>query len=162
MAKIEKKWIIAGAIGIVTIVGAVIYLQIRKIMQNTFSYKSVRVKSLSGGVFDFDVFFNYFNKSDVTFTLKKQTYDIFINNVYITTLSNVLDNVVKANTTSTIGVNVNLNMKEISKKISGLNLLSGGDKTLIKLDMKFKVRVGFITFTVPYVYEDTLKNMTSY
>jgi hypothetical protein len=55
-------------------------------------------------------------------------------------------------------MNVAFNPKDVWKKLN-LNLLSDTSKIMIKLDMKIKVKVGFISVTIPYIYEDSLKNM---
>ena len=50
-----KKYLIAGAIGVVTIAGALAYLQYKKLMNYTLKFKRLRVKRLNFNEFDFDL-----------------------------------------------------------------------------------------------------------
>ncbi len=161
MAKIEKKYIIAGVIAVVTFVGAFAYLQYKKMMDYVIKFKGIKIKKISLNLISFDLFLDYTNNSDITFTLKKQVYDVYVNNIFVTTLENTSPNTILKNTTSVLGLNVAFNPKEVLKKIkkNASDLLTNSDKIIIKVDVKLKVKVGIITITVPYVYEDTLKNM---
>jgi LEA14-like dessication related protein len=154
----QKTYLIAAILGTISIFAAGAYLQIKKMTNNVIGFNKVKIKKISLNLIDFDLFLNYTNNSDIKFTLRKQTYDLFINNIYITTISNSVDNVINKNSVSVIGVNVAFNPKDVYKKLD-LNLLSDPSKIMIKLDMKIKVKVGFISVTIPYIYEDTLKNM---
>jgi len=154
----QKTYLIAAILGTISIFAAGAYLQIKKMTNNVIGFNKVQIKKISLNLIDFDLFLNYTNNSDIKFTLRKQTYDLFINNIYITTISNSVDNVINKNSVSVIGVNVAFNPKDVYKKLD-LNLLSDPSKIMIKLDMKIKVKVGFISVTIPYIYEDTLKNM---
>jgi len=154
----QKTYLIAAILGTISIFAAGAYLQIKKMTNNVIGFNKVQIKKISLNLIDFDLFLNYTNNSDIKFTLRKQTYDLFINNIYITTISNSVDNVINKNSVSVIGVNVAFNPKDVYKKLD-LNLLSDTSKIMIKLDMKIKVKVGFISVTIPYIYEDTLKNM---
>jgi LEA14-like dessication related protein len=154
----QKTYFIAVILGTISIFAAGAYLQIKKMTNNVIGFNKIQIKKISLNLIDFDLFLNYTNNSDIKFTLRKQTYDLFINNVYITTISNSMDNVIGKNSVSVIGMNVAFNPKDVWKKLN-LNLLSDTSKIMIKLDMKMKVKVGFISVTIPYVYEDSLKNM---
>ena len=154
----QKTYLIAGILGTISIFAAAAYLQVKKMTNNVIGFNKIQIKKISLNLIDFDLFLNYTNNSDIKFTLRKQTYDLYINNVYITTISNNMDNVIGKNSVSVIGMNVAFNPKDVWKKLN-LNLLSDTSKIMIKLDMKIKVKVGFISVTIPYIYEDSLKNM---
>ena len=155
--KTSTKYIIAGSIALISITGAFAYLQIKKLTSNIFGFRNLVINKLSLSNTDLNIFFKYLNNSDLTFTIKKQTYDIYINGKYITTASNKLDNVIRPKQESIIGVNVSFNPKEVFSNL-GLNALDTKNMVL-KIVMRIKIKFGFISFTVPYTYEDSLKNM---
>ena len=105
------------------------------------------------------------NKSNLGVTLAKQEYDVYANNVYITTVKNNTPNDIKAKSESEIGMRVNVNPIELVSKI-GLNpieLITSPKKINIKLVMKYKVKVLFFDVSIPeIIYEDTLYNMMNY
>jgi len=162
MMKIQKKHIIAGAIGLVTITGAVLYLQYKKLMDYVISFKSVKVKAISAKEINFDLFLNFENKSNLKFTIEKQKYDIFINNIFLQTLQNDAPNTIMPNSTSVIGMNIKFdpNVALQRLKLTAATLLGGTDKIMVKIVTKMTVKYGIIKFTIPsYTYEDTLKNL---
>ena len=159
--KIEKKHIIAGLIGLVTITGASLYLQYKRLMNYTIGLKSVRINKLSLNGLNIDLFLNFENKSNLKFTIVSQKYDIFINNVYLTTLQNNKPNEILPNSTSVIGMNMDIDRKIIGARLKdALVTFANTDKTMVKIVTKMKVKYGFITLNFPeYPYQNTLKNM---
>lgn len=155
--KTSTKYIIAGSIALVSIMGALTYLQVKKLSSNIFGFRNLIINKLSLNNIDLNIYFKYLNNSDLTFTIKKQTYNIYINGKYLTTASNKLDNVIKTKQESIIGVNVAFNPKEVFSNL-GLEALDTKNM-VIKIVMKIKIKFGFISFTFPYTYEDSLKNM---
>lgn len=163
MKGINKKYLIAGLIGVVTLTGATLYLQYKRLMDYVISFKSIKIKKVSFTLFDFDLFLNFQNKSTLKFTIESQSYDVYINNIYVTKLENNSPVLINPKSTSVIGLNVKFNPKEVLEKLNKniANLLVGTDKLMIKIDMKLKVKMWFFTINIPYVYEDSLKNMMS-
>jgi LEA14-like dessication related protein len=159
--KIEKKYVVAGLIGLVTITGATLYLQYQKLMNYTISLKRVKINKISLAGFDIDLFLNFENKSNLKFTIEKQKYDIYINNIYLTTLQNDKPNVVLPNSVSVLGMNLKEDSKDVVGKLKSLiTALATKDKVMVKFVTKMKVKFGFITLSFPpFTYEDTLKNM---
>jgi LEA14-like dessication related protein len=162
MTSTQKKYIIAGAIGVVTIAGALAYLQYKKIMNYVMKFTRAKINNISLNNIDFNIYISFENKSDLTFTIRQQEYDVYINDVFLTKIVNYAPNVIKANSVSEIGVNISANPKEVWSKIgkNALNLLMESEKIRIKTVMKMKVKVFFITVTIPYTYEGTLKDYT--
>lgn len=158
---IKKKHIIAGLIGLVTITGAVAYLQYQKLMDYVLSFKSIKVNSIGIKLFDFNLFLNFQNKSNIKFTIVRQKYDVYINGIYLTTLKNEVSNVIEPKSTSVIGLNVRFDPREALQKLkmSAASLAAGPDKVLVKIDTQMTVKYGLLSASIPYVYEDTLKNM---
>lgn len=157
----QKKYIIAGIIGAITIAGGLAYLQYKKLMNYALTFRSVRINKISLTKFDFDLILNFQNKSDVAFTIKSQSYDIYLNNVFVTRINNDSDSVMLANATSPMGLNISFNPQSALQKLhlGALAILKADTKLTIKVDMKMKVKLWVFTISIPYVYEDTLKNM---
>jgi LEA14-like dessication related protein len=157
----NRKYWIAGGIAVVSLLGALAYLQYKKLMDYCISVKRVKINTVGLASINFNIWLNFLNKSSVPFTLMSQTYKVYLNDKYITTLSNNKPNIVKAKTTSEIALNVDINPKSVFKEIglSVFDMASNYKKIMIKIDMKMKVKLYGITITIPYVYEDTLEGM---
>jgi LEA14-like dessication related protein len=156
-----KKYVIAGAIGAVTIAGALAYLQYKRLMNYEIKFKSLKPKKLVFDNFDFDIFVDFKNKSDVTFTIEKQVYTAFINDIFVTKIENLSSVTLPANAVTPMGLNVKFNPKDVLSKIgsNAVNLVLNADKTIIKVECKLKVKLWFFTINIPYVYQESLKNM---
>lgn len=159
--QVQKKHLIAGLIGVVSISGAYLYLQYQKLMNYEISFKSIKINSISLKKFDFNLFLNFKNKSNLKFALVKQKYDVYVNGVYLTTLKNDSTNEVLPNSDSVIGLNVQFDPKEAIQrlKLTATSLLTQNDKIMVKIVTKMQVKYGFLSPTISYTYEDSLKNM---
>ena len=157
----NRKYIIAGLIGVVTILGAMAYLQYKKIMNYTLGYKGIKLRSIGKDLVSFDVFLAYTNKADVDITLIEQEYKIYLNDNYVSRASNGSSNFIKANSTSVIGVNVAFDPKIVFKAINKTyaEVLLDPSKTIIKAEIKLKVKVFGIKVNIPYTYISTLKEL---
>lgn len=161
--KIERKHIIAGGLAVISIAAAAAYLQYKKLMNYKISFKSVKVKSIGARLVDIDIFLNFLNNSDVKFTIEGQEYSVYVNDIFVTKVTNVEHSVISPKTTSAIGVNLKFNPSDIASKmkVKGAEMLLNIGKTKIKIDMKIKVALWFFTVNIPYVYNTTLAEMTT-
>ena len=159
--KIEKKYLVAGLIGLVTITGATLYLQYQKLMNYTIGLKRVKINKLSLAGFDIDLFLNFENKSDLKFTIEKQKYAVYVNGVYLTTMVNDLPNEILPKSVNVLGMNMKENGKDVVGKLKSLiTALASSDKVMVKIVTTMKVKYGFISLSFPpFTYENTLKNM---
>lgn len=161
MVKIEKKHIIAVGIGVVTIAGALAYLQYKKIMNYAMKFKRVKVRTLSQKLISFDVFLLFTNKSDLKIHIKDQEYKIYINDVYVSRASNGLTNVIEPKTTSEIGVNVAFDPTVVAGllKTNYLSMLANPGAIKLKVEIKLKVALWFLTIDIPTTAEFTMKEL---
>jgi LEA14-like dessication related protein len=159
--KIQKKYIYAGLIGLVTITGATLYLQYQKLMNYTIGLKKVKINKLTPTGFDIDLFLNFENKSNLKFTIEKQKYEVYINDVFLTTMRNDKPNVILPKSVSVLGMNLKESNKEVADKLKKLVVaIATNDKTMVKIVTTMSVKFGFITLSFPpYPYQDTLKNL---
>ena len=157
----KKKYIIAAAIGLVTITGAFAYLQYQRIMNYVIKIKTLKFKKISLTSLNFDLFLSFENKSDLRFSIEKQVYDVYLNNVFISRVENSSPTVITPKGVSVIGLNVSVNPKDAFDKLKKnfLNLLTTPDKLIVKVVCKLKVKLLFFSINLPYTYEDSIKNM---
>ena len=159
--KLEKKYLVAGAIGLVTVTGALMYLQYKRLMNYVIKVKRVFVNRIDSNSVDLNLFLNFTNNSDIGFTIESQSHNIYINDTLVSKIENNTPNQISPKSTSVIGVNIKFNPNKIIN-ILGKNIvdfLTSSDKLRIKIDMKFRVKLWFFKVNIPYVYETTLKDL---
>lgn len=161
--KIDKKYLIAGAIGIVTIAGGLAYLQYKKIMDYTIKVKNVIANSISPNLIDLTLNLNFQNKGDVGFIIESQYYDVYINNSLIAKLNNQIPIKIGPKSTTVIPLNVRANPSSAlsNLKLNVAQILLKPDSVIIKIVTKLKVKVWFFTVNIPYNYEASLKSLIS-
>jgi LEA14-like dessication related protein len=156
-----KKWLIVGGLGVISIALAAAYLQYKKLMNYTIKLKGFKLKTITPQLINFDLFINFSNNSDLKFVISDQEYKVYLNNQYVTKLVNSNDVVVQAKSTSVIPVNIQFNPSEVLKLLgqNALTILASPQKIIVKVDVKLKVALYGIKFSIPYVYESTLKEL---
>lgn len=166
--KIEKKYIIAGAIGLVTITGALLYLQYKKLMNYVIKFKTLKVKTLTANLVNFDIFLNFTNNSNLAFDIVEQDYKVYLNGELVTKMVNRSNNHISANKTngvdtslSVIGVNVSFNPTKVLQTLgkNWISILIHPETVRLKVEVKMKVSLYGIKFSIPYTYEGTLKSI---
>jgi LEA14-like dessication related protein len=157
-----NKWALWSVIG-VAVAGTAIYVtkQVKKMMDYTITFKSVKVNKFSLETLDFNAYLDYKNNSDIDIRLAEQEYDIYVNNVFITTLKNYKENVLKANSVSELGFNINLNLPELDKKlkVNYFKMVAEPKSVLIRVEMKWKVRFGLFKIPIKYSWNTNLKEI---
>ena len=159
--KIKGKYIIAGALGVISIALAIGYLQYKKLMNYTLSFKGIKLKKASATELNFDLFLNFVNKSNLKFDIVEQDYSIYINDVFLTKAVNYSTNTVLPTSASIMGVNINFNPTQAYKNLKGgfASMLLSPQMLKLKIDMKLKVKLYGIKISIPFVYETTLKEI---
>lgn len=162
--KIQKKHIVAGSIALVTITGAFIYMQYKKLMEYTLGFKSMKVKKVSLNEVVLDVFLMFNNPSKLKFDITEQEYKVFINNQFVSDAVNYSTNAIEPKSSSVLGVNIKFNPSTVLKvlKMNWADILLSPEQSKIKIEMKFKVKLYLIPITIPYVYEFTFKELVQY
>jgi LEA14-like dessication related protein len=161
--KINKNYLVAGVIGVVTISGALLYLQYRKIMDYTLKFKRIKFNKISANLIDANIFLLLENKSSLKYTIKSQEYSIYVNDKFVSKLENNVENVIQPKSFSEIGLNVKINPVELASKVNSggvLNTILSPEKVAVKIDMKLKVSFFGLTIKIPYVYLTNLKELT--
>lgn len=157
-----NKWAVFSIVG-VAVAGTAIYVakQVKKMMNYTLTFKSVKVNKFTLDTLDFNAYYDYKNNSDIDIKLAEQEYDIYMNDVYITTLKNYQENILKANATSELGFNVNLNLPELDKKlrINYVKMLADPKAVKLRIEMRWKIRFGFLKIPISYTWNTDLKQI---
>lgn len=160
MTKGEKRSVYIGAaIAALVATGSWLWVQVNKLMHYQIGFKGVRINKISLQRIDMNLFLSFTNPSALTIRLKEQEYDVYLNDVFITTLVNRAENVLKAGATDLIGLNVNFSPAEFIAKMKGnpAQLLNLAGKLKVKIVMRVKVRFGFFSVRIPeYTYEENL------
>lgn len=162
--KVNKKWIIAGTIGLVTVAGALAYLQYNKIMNYTLKFVKIQVNKISANIIDLNIFLLLENKSNVEYTIKSQEYSVYINDNFVTKLENQSPSLIKPKSFSEIGLNVKFNPADVLKKIGSqgvIGTLISPEKTIIRIEMKLKISFYGITLKIPFSYVTNMKEINS-
>lgn len=159
----HKTYLIAGLIGLVTITGALAYVQYKKIMNYALTFKTIKIKKLLPTAFDFDLFLNFQNKSKVPFIITKQSYDVYINDLFVSKVQNNAPTNIPADSITPMGVNVAFNPKTILDKLgqNALTLLTNPGNINIKVDINLSVKLWMFSVNIPYVYQTTLKDLVT-
>jgi LEA14-like dessication related protein len=159
--KIQKKHIIAGAIGVVTILGALAYLQYKKLMNYTIGFKGIKIKKISASLIDLELFISFMNNSDVKFDIVEQIYKVYMNDKFVTKLSNDVSTTILPKSPSVFPINVKFNPTEVLSvlKLNAVAILSKPDTIILTIETKLKVSLYGIKVSIPYTYKGTLKEM---
>lgn len=158
----NKKIALSG--GIIAVLGYTavwVNKQIKKLQDFTLTFKKVKVNRFSEKELEFDAFYEYKNNSDIDINLSSQEYDIYINEVYVTTLKNYAENTLKANSVSPLAFNVNIKFSDIDKKlrVNYFDMIVQPKEVKIKIVMRWKVRLGFVKIPISYTWETNLKEI---
>lgn len=161
--KIEKKYIVAGAIGVVTLTGAALYLQYRRLMDYSASVKNIKVNSFQQNNVDIDLILSLLYKANISFEILEQTYVVYINNKPVTTVTGKKQIKISKGEND-IPVNIKFDPEASLKSLGGtsgiLGMLTNINKIRLKVEIRLKVRLfGLIPVSIPYTMEKTVQEL---
>lgn len=155
--KIERKHIIAVGLGVVSIAFAAAYLQYRRLMNYCIGINKIKIISLTQTNANIELSLNFQNKSDIKIDILSQQYTIYVNNKLITKAVNLKHQEINPVSTSVISVNIKFNPERAGQNLLSALLAMGN--TIIKVDIKLKVKLWLFTISIPYVYTTSLKEL---
>jgi LEA14-like dessication related protein len=161
LSNTSKKYLIAGVIAMVTITGALAYLQYKKLMNYIIKVKTAVVKTITANLLDLDLTLDFENKSNISFEIKSQEYEVYIDNKFITKINNIKPVFIKAKSNSDIFVNIKANPTKIGSKfkLEDLGKLLDLQNVKLKIIGKMKVKLYGISVNIPFNYETTIKEL---
>ena len=161
--KLGKKgyFVLAAVAGVTATTAVWAYGQYKKLLKNITGYKSVSVKNISKTNIALEVVYTYTNNMDVDVVLTNQKYDIYLDDIYTTTLTNKNELVLKANATTDIPLSVSFDPKDIFNKlkVNPTSFLLNPGNIVMRIDMKVWVKLLFFSIPITYSYEDKLTRM---
>jgi LEA14-like dessication related protein len=113
-----QKWGLGIGVAVLGVSAFYVSKIAKRLQDFQLNFKKVKVTKFTKDALDFNVYFDYVNKSEININLASQEYDVYINGVYITTMSNYAENVLKAKSTSPLGFNVKLDLPKLDQKIN--------------------------------------------
>lgn len=159
--KLQKKHIVAGVIGIVSISAAVLYWQYKKLMDYCISLNKIMLKEFNLSKANIDLYLNFKNNSSIKLEIISQDYTVFINDKEVVKAGNASLLTVAPNTTSVLSVNIGFSPQKLINTIGGLagDILLNPQKINVTISIKVKVKLWAFTVSIPYEFKSTLKDM---
>ena len=141
-----------------------LYKKIKKVLEYSLKVKSLKIEKLSLSELKLRIDMIFTNKANLTFVLSKQEYEIYLNGIYITTLTSNVEQVVEPKSNSVLTVNLETDPTLIFQKLAHqqkpLSLITNFKNQRLKLVTKLWVRFGLFSIPITVPYEDTIKNWT--
>ena len=159
--KLEKKHIVVGVIGIVSISAAVLYWQYKKLMDYCISFNKIMLKKFNLTETDIDLYLNFRNNSAIKLEIISQEYTVSINDKEVVKAGNAKSLTVAPSTASVLSVNVAFSPQKLINMIGGLagDIVLNPQKINITIGVKVKVKLWAFTVSIPYEFKSTLKDM---
>ena len=159
--KLEKKHIVAGVIGIVSISAAVLYWQYKKLMDYCISLNKIMLKEFNLSTANIDLYLNFKNNSAIKLEIISQEYTVLINDKEVVKAGNSNSLSVQPNSTSVLSVNIGFNPSKLINIIGGLakDIVLNPQSVNITIAIKVKVKLWAFTISIPYEFKSTLKDL---
>ena len=160
-AKTKKALAIAGATALgLTLFFA--YRQYKKIMSYTVKVVGKKIYKLSAREIVFDLFVSVNNFANIPIIMKSQMYDIYLNNNFITRVSSDKKTEIKANSSTTIPLRVNIRPQDVVKAIGSnwAGLLLQPEKVIITIVFELKASLWGIGIPIRNSYPVSLAELT--
>lgn len=158
--KLRTKYALGAGIALVSLTGFYLYTQIIKVLEYRLDFKGFKNVSINQKGMSFTIAYEYENKANIDITLAEQKYEVYIDGVYVTTLTNFAPNTLSGSKPSLIEVNVNLTLDELKKvKINWARLILQPGKVQVTNVMRWKVKYGILKIPYKYTYSVSLKEI---
>ena len=149
-------WIGGGTIFAVGL--TLLLIEFKKLMDYTIKFVKFQKVKISPNELIFDIFVQLNNPSNLSLTLTSQTYDVYINNNFVTNVSTNVQTTLEAKKSTQFPLRINVNPNDITKAM-GTNwalLLLTPEKIVITTIFKVKVKVLGITIPIKSKYPISL------
>lgn len=166
-SKTKKRLIIGTLIGGLLVGGIVLAKRIQKLLKYSIKFKGLKFKETNAKKIIFDANFDFKNNSDLTIDIKNQEYDVYINNVFITSIKSDVEQTILPETVSALSVTVDLDTNVVLNRLktlgdgsvsSILNIIARFKEQDLKIVYKFGIKFGILTIPVVFSYNDKIKN----
>lgn len=161
--KIDKKYIIAGSIAVVSLTIAALYLQYKKLTDSCISFNKFVLRKLTLNDANLDIFLNFVNLSKIKINIVSQDYIAYLNDKEIARASNAIPQVILPNGSSVLALNVAFNPSKLGNVIGGLakDFIMNPSNIVLKVKVNVKVKLYMFNISIPYEYITTFKDLTA-
>jgi LEA14-like dessication related protein len=158
----NRKYIIAGAIGLLTLTGAMAYIQYKKIMDYVIKIRGIKIRALSPTMINFDLVGTLTNKANIGYSILKQKYKVYVNNTLVSDMFSNYTMDVPAKGSANLLMNVSIDPTSVTKvaKTSYKDMLLKPETIKVKVEYDLIVRLfGVFKPSIKSTYETTLKEI---
>lgn len=156
---IQKKHIWIGVGIAVTALGIWLYSQYNKIMEYALKFKGVKLHVFGMDAVVFDLVLAFTNNSDISFRIVSQEYKVYLNDKQVSNVDSDKEQLIQANSTSDIAVNVKFSPKTAIAAVNMNEFLLNKQGINLKVDVKVKIALGPLKVSVHYTYKGSLKDL---
>jgi LEA14-like dessication related protein len=126
----------------------------------TYQVVGVKLKSVTMSNISMDLTTRIYNASNVEATVKEMYLDVFMNGVQVGNVNEVKDILILPSKTTDVSFNFSFNPRLIGKNIKDIIALTIELKDInFELKGYIKVKSAFLTPTIPFEYQNNLKNL---
>lgn len=145
-----------AALGII-LLSAWVAKQAKALYDACFTVAGAVIHTISMDKMDMDLLVNISNKSDVSFTVTNQNYQVYINKMLVAVISNNENTKVVAKGNTTMKINVKFNPQDLLKKgIENIaNLIRNKDSLVVEIKGTISIGKGLVSFN-NYKVDETL------
>lgn len=157
-----KHFVVGGLVAAGFFGTAFAYWQYQKLKDMAIKVVGVVIKSFGLARVNFDLRLRFTNPTKINLTILALKCRVFINNIFITEITNAKTLVVEAEKASDLAVNIDLSPEQIAKsRLTPADLMKGIDIP-IHAEVNVRVRLWKLpAFNVPYVYKTTIRQLLS-
>lgn len=133
-----EKWTIGGILAVWAVYGIYLYRQGKRLYDAIYTVSGAVIQELSLNSVSLTLLLKLENKGDLSVEIIDQTYDIYVNNIKVSSINNKNKVKIHSNTCSVIPLQVKFNPKDVFKAgIDNLAFLVG-DRSKINIQIKGK------------------------
>jgi len=131
--------------------------QAKALYDACFTVAGAVIHTISMDKMDMDLLINIANKSDVSFTVTNQNYQVYINKMLVATVNNKENTTVVSQGNTTMKINVKFNPQDLLKKgIENIaNLINNKESMVIEIRGFISIGKGLVSFN-DYRVDETL------
>lgn len=156
-----KKALVIG--GVTLLAGAMIYIivQYRKLMKYVMNYKGIKVRNLSANNIAFDLAVEFVNKSNLSFRIMTQRYQVYVNGKYVSKGGTDKPVVVQPNGSTILTNLVSFNPTDVLKALekNWTAILLQPQNLVIRIDYQINTSLFGIAIPIKNTYSISLKEI---
>ena len=156
----KNKALLIGIVATISVAGILIWRQFKKLMDYKLSFRSIKINKVNAKELSLTLGLNFQNKSDIQLVLTKQKYEVSINSVLLSTITNEKEVVVSPKSITPMTFSVSVGSKGIADLLKTMNFqdLLNLKKQRLKVASTIDVKIGSKVKTITQTSEDVIEN----